>query len=138
MRARSLATLAFMAASSFYSLPAKCEMYVCRGSDGSPVLRNMACSAQERTVSINGLSPQEWERRTAEKSVAEANARTLEEAARQADENRRAASQSQGSTFAEAARNMATTGGIGAAIRAVVDPSGAARDIMEKNKPRGR
>ena len=138
MRARSLTTLALMAALSFYSLPAKSEMYVCSRSDGTSVLRNMACPPQERTVSISGLSPKEWERRTAEKNVAEANARALEEAARQADENRRAASQSQGSTFAEAARNMATTGGIGAAIRAVVDPSGAAGDIMEKNRPRGR
>jgi hypothetical protein len=98
----------------------------------------MACAPQERTVSINGLSPKEWERRTAERNVAEANARALEEAARQADDNRRTASQSQGSTFADAARNLASTGGIGAAIRAVVDPSGAARDIMEKNKPRAR
>jgi len=137
-RARSFAVVAFAAATSCFSLSARSEMYICTRAEGGPVLRNMPCAPQERTVSVNGLPPQEWERRTAQKALIEA--RAVEDVARQAEGYRRAAAQSQEPTtlggFAESVRKLTGAGQIG--LKAVLDPTGAASAILENNKPKGR
>ncbi len=88
-------------------------------------------------MSINGLPPQEWERRTAEKALIEA--RAGEDAARQAEGYRRAAQSQEPTTlggFAESARKMTGAAQIG--LKAVLDPTGAASAILENNKPKAR
>ena len=136
-RARSFAVVALAAATSCFSLSARSEMYICSRAEGGPVLRNMPCAPQERTVSINGLPPQEWERRTAQKALIEA--RAVEDAARQAEGYRRTAQSQEPTTlggFAESVRKLTGAGQIG--LKAVLDPTGAASTILENNKPKGR
>lgn len=115
-----------LAAIYFYAPLAKSEMHICKRPDGTSVFRNMACSINERTVSINGVSPEEWQRRSNEKYIADALAREKEvaEAARQA------ANAAKAGGLAETVKSIAEAGALG--LRAIVDPMGAAKAMAGK------
>jgi hypothetical protein len=112
-----------------YSLPASSEMYVCSRADASSVMRNIPCPTPERTLSIDGLRPDVYEKRRVQKQVSDLDARAREEAAARAEERRKAAAPAESG-------GLLSTGA--AALRAVLDPAGAATAILESNKPRPR
>lgn len=117
-RVLSVDVLVILFGTFCFSTAAVGEMYVCKRSNGSSVFRNMACSSQERTVTINGVSPQEWERRANEKYIADIRAREIEVA----ESARKAGEAAKTGGVADTVKNIAAAGALG--LRAILDPMG--------------